>query len=587
MKCRLVNDEFIDNYTVNLLKSRGVDSMQEFIEPHVGLLQDAADLDNIKEGADLFLHTIANNGKILIVVDSDNDGYTSGAMMYLYTKRLAPNIQIDYVLHNGKQHGLEDHIDGLISKGHFYDLIILPDASSNDFVHHERLKEINTPCLILDHHLVDTKISDNAIIINNQSSPKYHNKELTGAGIVYQFCRYLDARCDRDWADDYLDLAAWGIIGDMASVLEMENRYIIKEGLSNINNKFLWALMHKQGYSITGTVGPTNEQLIAAMNPISVAFYIVPLVNAMIRMGTPEEKQRLFEAFLDGDKMVPSNKRGAKGTLDRAGNEAARECTNARSRQNKTLEKAVEAIEIKIHKYGLLDNKILFVRLEDDDDFPAELNGLVAMKLSQKFKKPTIIARLNRQGYDRGSMRGLNQSELTSFKAFLESSDLFEYVAGHDNAAGISIQDDKLRKFHAFANAELQEIDFGENVYDVNFIRNGNSVDLQALIADIADYNGIWGQQNSTPLIYVKDIIINSSDFQVIGRNKDTLKFEKNGITYIKFFAKELIAQIQSLQGEVRVEAVGEANMNEWNGRFTPQIMMKDCHFKASSLTDF
>ena len=40
---------------------------------------------------------------------------------------------------------------------------------------------------------------------------------------------------------------------------------------------------------------------------------------------------------------------------------------------------AVGAIEIKIHKYDLLENRILFVRLEDDDRFPSELNGLVAM----------------------------------------------------------------------------------------------------------------------------------------------------------------------------------------------------------------
>ena len=89
-----------------------------------------------------------------------------------------------------------------------------------------------------------------------------------------------------------MDLAAWGIIGDMGSMLELENRYIVKEGLKNINNKLLWALMEKQAYSITGAMSPSKQQLIDAMNPISVAFYIVPLVNAMIRVGTMEEKKR-------------------------------------------------------------------------------------------------------------------------------------------------------------------------------------------------------------------------------------------------------------------------------------------------------
>jgi single-stranded-DNA-specific exonuclease len=253
-------------------------------------------------------------------------------------------------------------------------------------------------------------LSDNAIVVNNQLSPKYKNKELTGAGVVYQFCRYLDDyfKSENTNADKYMDLAAWGIIGDMGSMLELENRYIVKEGLKNINNKLLWALMEKQAYSITGAMSPSRQQLIDAMNPISVAFYIVPLVNAMIRVGTMDEKRRLFEAFLDGDKMIPSGKRGAKGTMEKAGIEAARECSNARNRQNKSLEVAMDKTEIKIHKYDLLENRVLFVRLDEDDTFPSELNGLLAMKLSAKFKRPTIVARLNDQGFNRGSMRGLN-----------------------------------------------------------------------------------------------------------------------------------------------------------------------------------
>ena len=50
---------------------------------------------------------------------------------------------------------------------------------------------LGTSVLVLDHHITDTELSENAVIINNQLSPNYKNKELTGAGVVYQFCRYL------------------------------------------------------------------------------------------------------------------------------------------------------------------------------------------------------------------------------------------------------------------------------------------------------------------------------------------------------------------------------------------------------------
>lgn len=369
----------------------------------------------------------------------------------------------------------------------------------------------------------------------------------------------------------------------MGSVLEPENRYIILKGLNNIHNSFFLQLMDKQAYSITGKMSPTHAELIEAMNPISVAFYIVPLINATIRVGTIEEKTRLFEAFLDGDKMIPSNKRGAKGTLEKAGIEAARECTNARARQNRLLDNAIANIETKIYKLGLLDNRILFIRLEDDYDFPSELNGLLAMKLSQQFQRPTIVARLNKEGYDRGSMRGLNQSELTSFKDFLESSGYFEYVSGHDNAAGASLKDSDLRAFHEWANIELSDIDFGENVYDINFQRSYNDDDLKVLITDLSNQkvNKLWGQGCAEPIIHITNIPLKSSMINVIGKNQDTLRFEINGITYLKFRAKELIEKLKELNNKnLEIDLVGTANLNEWGGKITPQIFIEDLDYK-------
>lgn len=585
MKTRLVNENFRERYTEQLLMSRGVTDVSKYYEPTEEALQSPCDLENIGEAAMLLKEVIKSGGKILIVVDSDNDGFTSATIMYNYLKDLAPELEIDYVLHDGKQHGLQDHINGLMDEGRKYGLIILPDSSSNDYVYHEQLKEISTPVLVLDHHITDTQLSDNAIVVNNQLSPLYKNKELTGAGVVYQFCRYLDwyFKSDNTNADKYMDLAAWGIIGDMGSMLEMENRYIVREGLKHINNKLLEALMEKQAYSITGVMGASRQQIVDALNPISVAFYIVPLVNAMIRVGTMAEKTRLFEAFLDGDKMIPSGKRGAKGTLDKAGVEAARECSNARNRQNKTLEEAVFSIEAKIHKYGLLENRILFVRLDEDDDFPAELNGLVAMKLCAKFKRPTIVARLNKEGYNRGSMRGMNQSELTSFKDFLEKSSLFEYVAGHDNAAGVSIPNADLAKFHKWANEALIDIDFGENCYDVNFERIAADEDLRGLILDIGAHNGIWGQQNDEPLIHVTDINITLNDVKIMGKTQDTVKIEKFGISYMKFRAKDLVEELHKYP-QMKLEVVGRANVNHWAGNVIPQIFIEDIEVSNGEL---
>jgi single-stranded-DNA-specific exonuclease len=287
------------------------------------------------------------------------------------------------------------------------------------------------------------------------------------------------------------------------------------------------------------------------------------------------EKERLFMAFVDGAQMVPCNKRGAKGTFERVDIESARECTNAKSKQDKTKLEVVERLEAKIFKHDLLENKVLFVRLEDTDKFPSELNGLIAMQLAAKYKKPTIVARLNDQGFNRGSARGMNQSELKDFREFLLGSGMFEYAQGHANAFGVSIPDAKLRDFHTYANQALSSIDFGENVYDVHFARTSDAPDLSELVIDVARAGGIWGQGNPEPLIYIEGIPVNSSNYRVMGSNADTIKIEYNGMSFLKFKARDFIDELKQY-GSCTLNIIGRANLNEWGGRVSPQMFIDD-----------
>lgn len=559
MQYHLVNENFKSNYGEKLLQSRGIQDIGTFLHPTEKCLQNAENLDNIVAGALLLLNTIQKNEPILIIVDSDVDGFTSAAIMYLYITSNFPNAKVNYRLHSGKQHGLEDHINNLVEED--WGLIICPDSSSNDIEYHDRL---HCPVLVLDHHELDCEVSDNATIINNQTSPNYENKDLTGAGVVYQFCKYLDDFTNELSADALIDLAALGICGDMGSMLSIENRYICYTGFRNVKNPFFKAILEKQNYSTGGKI-----------NPMTVAFYVVPMINAMIRVGTEEEKTRLFEAFIHGNDMIPSGKRGAKGTLEQAAVESVRECTNARSHQNKILDKNVEKFEDRIYKYGLLDNKILFVRLEDEDDLPSELNGLLAMKLCAKYKKPTIVARLNSEGYDRGSIRNVNNCALTDLKQFLTESNYFEYVQGHANAAGCSIADKDLRAFHEYANEKLKNVDFGEGIYDVNFVKAAVDSDIEDMIFDLYKYEDTWGQNNPEALIYIHDLNITKDDYQILGKYKDTVKITKFGITYMKFFAKDLIQQLSQLN-EIKINLVGKPNLNEWSGNYIPQILIEN-----------
>ena len=570
MKYKLINKEIKSNYLKEFLVERGVTDIEGFLNPNSSFLQEPEGLANIEEAAFKLLSYVQGKSKILVVVDADVDGFTSSAIIYQYIKKLDAEADIDFILHEHKGHGLSDLIEDIINGKKVYDLIIIPDAGTNDYNYIEMLAQLNTFVIILDHHILndDSLISNNCILVNNQTSPNYKNKDLTGAGVTWQFCRMLDKMTTFNYAKDLIDLAALGIISDMGSILSLENRYIIEEGLKNIKNFFFESACQKQDYSMGGK-----------KNYITVAFYITPLLNSLIRVGSQPEKERLFMAMIDGHQLVPCNKRGAKGTFEKVAIESLRECTNTKSKQDKITTNAMEQLNVKIFNNNLLDNKVLFVELEDEDDFPQEVNGLVAMKLSAHHKHPTLLGRLNSEGDIKGSIRGLNNSDMGSFRDMLLGSGLFEYVSGHDGAAGFSIPKKNIDKLMEYSNSILADINFNEDYYDVNFVRFAADKDIPDIILELGSRPDIWGQNNKEPYIYVSDINLKKSDIQVIGARKDTLKFEKFGVTYIKFFAKDLIAELENYD-EIKMEVVGKANLNEWAGRVTPQIMIENYEIK-------
>jgi len=118
----------------------------------------------LSAAAALLSETISNNNRCLVIVDSDADGFTSSAILINYLHDLFPawvENNLDYRVHDGKQHGLNDHIDWIIkvtsdlSDKRNYSLIIIPDAGSNDVNECTKLKENGINTIILDHHLCD------------------------------------------------------------------------------------------------------------------------------------------------------------------------------------------------------------------------------------------------------------------------------------------------------------------------------------------------------------------------------------------------------------------------------------------------
>ena len=197
------------------------------------------------EGAEMLAKCIRDNKPLFVQIDSDADGYTSAALLINYLNCLFPSFaqnNISYCLHSGKQHGLS--LD-TIPPG--TGLVVAPDSSSNDYEIHDILhNNYGMDILVLDHHEADY-VSENACVINNQLC-EYPTKSLSGVGIVYKFCSYIDTLMNTTYADDFLDLVALGLIADMMDMRDFETRHLITRGLENIQNPYFKAMVDKNAF---------------------------------------------------------------------------------------------------------------------------------------------------------------------------------------------------------------------------------------------------------------------------------------------------------------------------------------------------
>ena len=151
----------------------------------------------------------------------------------------------------------------------------------------------------------------------------------------------------------------------------------------------------------------------------------------------------------------------------------------------------------------------------------------------------------------------------------------FEWALGHEGAHGLCLKESKLQDFLEYTDEELENIDFGEGVYDVNFVRYAAEPDIKDIIFDLHRYENVWGQGNQEPLIYIGDLNITKQDVQILGKDKNTVKITKNGIAYMKFHAKELIEDLEKYE-QIKLNVIGKPNVNEWMGNLTPQIFIED-----------
>ena len=536
-------------------------------------------LDNIEKGAKILVSHIAQESKVMVIIDSDYDGYASAAILINYLNNLFPAFvqnNISYRMHTGKQHGI---ILDMIPED--VKLVIAPDSASSDYEQHEELAKRNVDVLVIDHHEAP-EVSQHACVINNQLC-NYANKALCGAAVVYKFCCYLDSLMETDYAANYTDLVASALVADMMDLRTFETKHLVQQGLKNVANPYFKGMTIKNEYSLGGKV-----------TPFGVAFYIAPYVNAVTRSGTMDEKIVLFESMLEfkAFEMIPSTKRGCKGQFETRVEQACRNCTNIKNRQTKTRDASLEIIEQIIEEENLLENKVLLIKLSGAQR--TTLGGLIANQLMSVYQRPVLILSeteheiLDEQGkvvtteiWYEGSFRGPNLPELESAKDFFEASGILEYTAGHANAGGVGIKAINIEAFLDYCNTSLKDFDFTPK-YKVDFIIDAKKLSHSKFdLYNLIEYDSIWGQEVSQPLIVVKDLVITKDKITLMkGTTLKIITSDEPDISFIKFKVTEQEYEIlcPSDLGCVTIDVIGVCERNSYNDK--PQIIIKAYNIK-------
>ena len=555
-----------------MLKNREIEDWNTYLNLDESVVIPYQKLNNIENAVDLFMKHFNEKSKIGILVDEDPDGFCSASMMYLYIKRMDENYPVDYILHTrAKAHGLSD--DVTIPSD--VKLLIIPDAGTNDTEQCKILSENGVDILILDHH---EKEEDNtyALIVNNQMSDNYKNKSLCGAGVVYRFLQALDEENWNEFADEYLDLCALANISDVMDMRSFETRYFTDLGLLNINNKCLQALIDAQDYSMNGKINIHNIQ-----------WYVTPILNGMIRVGSQEEKELLFRAFIEQEEFFEYKKRATKDKpaeiiQESIYDRAARLCKNAKNRQDKLKEKSVEQIA-KIAQSTPLDDKV--VMIDTSDILDNGLTGVVAIKIAEMCNKPCILLnkfldkKTGKITYG-GSARNVNHSPIDSFKDIVNSTNVFNFGKGHANAFGINLELNKVDEAINAMNNILKDVKY-DSTYKVDFILDVEDMSIK-LITDLARFEDIVCQGIEDPMLAVENISLTKDCFEIFGKNEDTISFMIDEIKYIQFRCKEgncLYDWIQNAWDEndsITFNIVGKPSINEYNGVRTPQVIIED-----------
>ena len=520
---KVSKNKFIQEY----LKALGVEDINLYLNPDSSCLDDAKFYPNMEKAANLLFKATTDKYKIGLLVDVDCDGMCSATIIRTF---LNTYYDIDPVIYirQGKAHGLrasasEDIVEQIKADG--IQLMIIPDAGTNDAPECHDLKAHGCDTLILDHHKVEINNSD-AVIVNHHLGNGL-NTALSGTGVTAKFIQYY---CEYYHVDaPYMDdLVAMSIFSDSCSLIPLENRCYADVGMHRVENDMIKAML------------PLANRY--GVNPTGYSWAMIPLINAICRQEKIDDKRRLFDAM------------SGHGDIE----EVIKMCKSAHRLQADEVKQIMEEVEPTLD----LNHKVVVGYAKPQD---ANLIGLVANKFMSKYHKPIILLRPMNATTWSGSFRSpvpLNE---------VINNSGYGRALGHDFAAGVYVKKADLPKLIDY----LDTIDFPDEP-EINVTACLNASDVNVKMCQMCEDNKeLYGTGVPEPTFFFQGIIY-PENVQMFKKRTTTIKVTLDGMDFLMFMANQDQIDDFTFSGPKMINIVATLSTNTWNNVTSKQGKIKN-----------
>ena len=565
-----------------LYAGRGIVQPDELETQLSGLLA-AEHLHGVTEAVRLLDIAIDAGQRILIVGDFDCDGATSTALMM--RALTAMGAKVDFLVPDRFKYGygLTPEIVELGIETYQPQMIVTVDNGISSHEGVARAQADGITVIITDHHLTTKETPPAEAVVNpNQLDCNFASKALVGVGVAFYVLGRL-AKLRREagkstvQVSQYLDLVALGTIADVG-VLDKNNRILVHHGLNAI----------RQGRGCLGILALLEQ---AGRDPKKLqaqdfGFVLGPRINAAGRM----DNMRIgIECLLADDwataqrlaqelEQLNRTRRQVEGEM-RAQADSIVQSLAAADIDANTDESADMIIQHETKKPIVNKHNRSIVLYQDD--WHQGVIGIVAGRLKESHYLPSIVfapANTEHTGDNdaiKGSARSIAGVHIRDAieQVAEQNPDLISHFGGHAMAAGLTLKRGNFDGFVTAFNTVLAKMD--DEVFAEQKFTDGplQASDFSLWFAEHLAESSIWGHGFAPPIF---DGVFEVLSFKVL---KD--KHLKLSLRYpdVQYPIEAIQFNFDSRAWDYRAEKVHilfELDINEWNGKQSLQLMVKD-----------